>query len=400
MPKQPTPAGPPLTPLRALLSPYVARGTVPGLVALVARGDAVQLEVMGVKTVGQSEPIERDSIFRVASLTKPITAAATMLLVEDGKLRLDEPVDRLLPELAQRKVLERLESPLSRVVPARRPLTVLDLLTFRMGFGIVMAAPGTYPIQKAADDLALGQGMPAPQTPPAPDEWLRRFGRLPLMYQPGERWQYNTGADVLGVLIARASGKPFDVFLRERLFEPLAMHDTDFSVPASKRSRFTTSYLANPSGDSMTLYDAPDGQWSHPPAFPSGAAGLVSTVQDFLQFSRFLLGKGTLSGKRLLRPESVLSMTTDQLTPEVKARGALTPQFFERHGWGYCISVVTQTDEMGRAAGSFGWGGGLGTSWYADPKRNLTGVLFTNRSWSEPSEPPIFRDFWREVSAA
>jgi CubicO group peptidase (beta-lactamase class C family) len=254
------PAAPPASELSARLARYVTRREVPGLVAAVDRDGRADFEVLGVTAAGGAEPVRQDTIFRIASLTKPITAAATLLLVEQGKLGLDEPVDRLLPELARRRVLRRRDSPLDDVVPARRAITVRDLLTFRLGFGIVLAAPGTYPIQKATDDLELGQGMPAPGAPPAPDEWLRRFATLPLMHQPGERWMYHTGADVLGVLIARASGLPFDVFLRERLFTPLGMSDTDFSVPRDKLARFVPSYVVDARTNELSLYDPVVGQ--------------------------------------------------------------------------------------------------------------------------------------------
>ena len=197
-------------------------------------------------TGGSGDPIRRDTIFRIASMTKPITAAAAMILVEECRLRLDDPVDRLLPELAERRVLKRLDGPLDDTEPAQRPITLRDLLTFRMGFGIPDgAARHLSDPDRAASELDLGQGMPQPQTPPAPDEWIRRFGTLPLMHQPGEKWMYNTGSDVLGVLIARASGQPFETFLHERLFEPLGMKDTGFSVPAAKLDRFAASYWTN-----------------------------------------------------------------------------------------------------------------------------------------------------------
>src|SRR5271169_2041103 len=198
-----------------VMAGYVERGEVPGIVTLVSRRGEVHVDAIGMKALGGSDPIRRDTIFRIAaSMAKPLTAAATMMLVEECKLRLDGPLDE--------------------TVPANRPITVRDLLTFRMGFGIVMAPPGTYPIQKAFRELLLGQGPPQPQTPPAPDEWIRRFGTLPLMHQPGEKWMYHTGSDVLGVLIARASGQPFETFLRERLLEPLGMKDTGFNVPTSQ----------------------------------------------------------------------------------------------------------------------------------------------------------------------
>jgi CubicO group peptidase (beta-lactamase class C family) len=395
----PSPSRDPL--LHAALAPYVERGDNPGFVAAIARDGREALEVLGVKSAGGSEPLEPDSIFRISSLTKPVTATAAMLLVEEGRLHLDEPIDRLLPELAGRRVLRRVEGPVDDVVPAVRAVTVRDLLTFRLGFGMLMAPPGTYPIQRALDALALGEGMPRPAEPPELDAWIRRFATLPLMHQPGERWLYNTSANVLGALIARAAEQPFDAFLRERVFTPLGMHDTDFSVPASKLGRFTPSYVGDPQTQKPSLYDPVDGQWSKPPAFPGGAAGLVSTVPDFLRFAALLLARGVVNGRRFLSEESARALTTDALTPENKAFGALVPGFFESYGWGFGMAVVTaERDELGRAAGSYGWDGGLGSTWYNDPGTRTTGVLFTQRSWSNPAPPPEVRDFWRVVTRA
>src|SRR5215469_16313627 len=204
--------------MHQVMAGYVERGEVPGLVTLVSRRGEVHVDAIGTQALGESPPVRRDTIFRIASMTKPIVAAATMILVEECKLRLDEPVDRLLPELADRKVLKRLDGPLDETVRANRPISVRDLLTFRLGFGIVFPF-GQTPIGKAMLDEQLGQGPPNPDITPAPDEWIRRLGKLPLMHQPGEKWMYNTGSDVLGVLIARAAGQPLETFLRERLFE-------------------------------------------------------------------------------------------------------------------------------------------------------------------------------------
>src|SRR6266513_3120350 len=269
-----------------VMAGYVERGEVPGLVTLVSRRGEVHVDAIGTRAIADSAPMRRDTIFRISSMTKPITAAATMILVEECKVRLDEPVDRWLPELAERKVLKRLEGPLDDTVPANRPITTRDLLTFRMGFGQMMAPPDAYPILKAASEQQIGMGPPSPSTLPAPDEWMRRLGRLPLMHQPGERWMYNTGSDVLGVLIARVSGQPLETFFQERLFEPLDMKDTGFNVPTPRLDRLATSYLTDPETGALTLFDAPDGQWAMPPAFPSGGAGLVSTADDFLAFSQ------------------------------------------------------------------------------------------------------------------
>src|SRR5207245_542654 len=176
------------------------------------------------------------------------------ILVEECKLRLDEPVDRLLPELADRTVLRRPDGPLDDTVPAIRPISVRDLLTFRMGFGLMMAPPDAYPILQAASELQIGMGPPSPSSMPPPEEWIRRLGTLPLMHQPGEQWMYNTGSDVLGVLIARASGQPLETFLRERLFEPLGMKDAGFSVPAARLDRLATSYQVDPKTRALELY--------------------------------------------------------------------------------------------------------------------------------------------------
>jgi len=381
-----------------ILAGYIDRGQIPGLVALVSRRGEVHLDALGTLTAGGKSPMQPDTIFRIASMTKPITAAAAMILIEECKLRLDEPVDRLLPELANRKVLKRLDGPLDDTVPAKRPISVRDLLTFRMGFGLMFAPPDAYPILKAANDLQIGMGPPAPATTPAPDEWIRRLGTLPLMHQPGKKWMYNTGSDVLAVLIRRASGQPFESFLRERIFDPLGMKDTAFSVPAERISRLATSYWTNFQTGAFEVYDpAENGQWSRPPAFPSGAGGLVSTADDYLAFSQMMLNKGKLGSARILSRPSVELMTTDQLTPEQKATSGLTEGSFESHGWGFGVSIVTRRTELAGSVGMYGWDGGLGTSWRADPAENLTGILLTQRMWTSPNGPDVYLDFWASL---
>ena len=387
--------------LHGVMAGYVDRGEVPGLVALVSRHGETHVEALGTKALGGSDPVRRDTIFRIASMTKPITAVAAMILVEECKLRLDDSVDELLPELADRRVLKRLDGPLDDTEPARRPITLRDLLTFRMGFGIAMAPPGTYPIQSAADDLRLGQGMPQPSLPPEPDEWIRRFGTLPLMHQPGEKWMYHTGSDVLGVLIARASGQPFETFLQEHIFGPLGMKDTAFCVPASKLDRLATSYATNPETGALELYDpAEGGQWSHPPAFPSGGAGLVSTVDDYLAFGRMMINQGRHGNVRILSRPSVETMTTDHLTPAQKAVSGLMPGDFDNIGWGFGVAVVTRREHVAAPVGSYGWDGGLGTSWRSDPREDIVAILLTQASWTSPVPPRVTRDFWTSVYQA
>ena len=230
---------------------------------------------------------------------------------------------------------------------------------------------------------------------PAPDEWLHRLGTLPLMHQPGERWMYNTGSDVLGVLIARASGKPLESFMRERIFAPLGMKDTAFSVPAEKLDRFATGYGTDAETGALKLQDEPaGGEWSRPPAFPSGAGGLVSTVYDCLAFGRMMLEQGRHRNERILSRPSIESMTSDQLTPEQKAGASLVPGYFDHHGWGFGMSVVIRRDGVAGTVGKFGWDGGLGTSWYSDPKEDMVTILMTQRAWTSPSPPPVCLDFW------
>jgi CubicO group peptidase (beta-lactamase class C family) len=384
-----------------VMAGHVERGGMPGLVMLVSRRADVHVDAIGMKAQGRHDPMRRDTIMRISSLTKPVTAAAAMILVEECRLRLDEPVDALLPELANRKVLRRLDAPLADTVSATRPITLRDLLTFRMGIGVVMAPPDTYPIQHTMDELRLGQGMPSPATPPAPDEWIRRLGTLPLMHQPGEQWSYGTGSDVLGVLIARACGQPFELFLRERLFGPLGMKDTGFSVPAAKLDRLATSYTTEAATGALERYDAPDGgQWSRPPAFPSGGAGLVSTIDDYFAFARMLLSKGQVGRERILSRPSVELMTSDHLTAQQKAASVFAPGFFDNHGWGFGVSMITRRDDVAGSIGTYGWDGGLGTAWRTDPREEMITILMTQAAWTSPTPPKVCLDFWTSAYQA
>jgi CubicO group peptidase (beta-lactamase class C family) len=233
--------------------------------------------------------------------------------------------------------------------------------------------------------LDLGVGPPQPAVPPEPDEWVRRLGTLPLSFQPGERWLYHTGADILGVLVARAAGQPFEAFLQQRLFGPLGMVDTAFSVPADKLDRFGPVY------NGRTVADPRDGQWATPPKFPGGGAGLVSTLDDYLAFARMLLADGAYDGDQILSPELVAEMTTNQLTPEQLAQSA--PSFDGSLGWGLGLSVHLRPGP-GASAGTYGWNGGYGTAWGNDPAEGVVALLLTNQMWRSPVPPPIFQDVW------
>jgi CubicO group peptidase (beta-lactamase class C family) len=373
--------------LHAVAQRHVGDDRVPGLVYLVACGEQVHAEALGTLSIG-GPPTARDSLFRIASTTKPITAAATLALADEGLLDLNAPVDTLLPELASRRVLTRMDGPLDDTVPARRPITARDLLTFTFGFGMVtdmFFAPEPWPVVARSQELGLSTiGPPEPDVQPDPDTWIAGFGSLPLLAQPGERWMYNTGASVLGVLLARAAGQPIAEVMRTRIFEPLGMTDTGFWT--SRTDRLATSYRPTPDG--LVVNDEPTGAWSRPPAFGDGAAGLVSTVDDLLEFARMLLR----GGAPVLTADAVLAMTTDQLTPEQKARGGLGPDFFDTMSWGYCQAI--------RANGAFGWDGGLGTSWLVDPGKDLTMIVLTQRMWESPEPPAVHGDVQEAAYAA
>jgi CubicO group peptidase (beta-lactamase class C family) len=363
--------------LHQAMAARVAKGELPGMVSLLTHGDDVHVDTIGTVAFDGDSPMRRDSVFRIASMTKPILATAAMMLVEDGRLLLDEPVDRLLPELAKRRVLRRIDGPLDDTVPANRPITIEDLLTFRMGFGLVFEPTfdPPYPVINAARELQLVMGPPDPRTPHTPDEWIKRFATLPLMFQPGERWQYNAGSLVLSVLVARASGLPLEDFFRTRIFQPLGMKETGFSMPADVTRRLPSHYMTNPQTGKMELQtlSAPS-EWTKPPAFPSGAAGLLSTVDDYLSFARLLLNMGSYGDGRLLSEESVRLMTTNHLTSDQIAGGG--PVLGGR-GWGFGMAVATAPDDVSPVPGRYGWEGGYGTAWFNDPNRNLVAIAMT-----------------------
>lgn len=380
--------------LRRVLSGYIEREDVPGVVALVCHRDDVHVETLGTTSVGGEAPMQRDTIFRIASLTKPITAVAAMTLVEDCKLRLDEPIEAWLPELANRRVLKSMSSQTDDTVPALRAISVRDLLTFRMGFGSVMAMPDTYPIQKLIREYRIGgDGPPLPARAPDTEEWLQKLGSLPWMAQPGERWMYHVSADVLGVLITRVSGQRLGAFMRERIFDPLGMKDTAFHVPADKLGRFAASYSFNHQKNMLDLYDDVEtSAWRPEPRFESGGGGLVSTIDDHFAFSRMMLNKGRHGREQILSRGAVELMTSDHLSPEQRAGAEI---FFGSHGsWGFGMAVDIRRDEIFRTPGRFGWDGGLGTSAYADPAEEMIGILFTQRMMDSPEPPKIFTDFW------
>jgi CubicO group peptidase (beta-lactamase class C family) len=380
--------------LRQILERHVERGDMPGLVALVASGEDAQVVTIGHKAFGDSEPIGRDAIFRIASLTKPIVGVAAMMLIEDGLMSLHDEIARWVPELGEPRVLRTLGSELDDTVPAERPITVEDVLSFHLGWGSVMAPPDTYPIQRAEAELDLNTFEPPwPPSELTPDAWIAALGTLPLLDQPGSRWRYAGGAQVAGILIERAGGAPLGDVLRARVFEPLGMVDTDFYVPSDKRHRFTTQYTPNPHTGTLQILDRPDGWWSVPPTMPDANGWLVSTIDDFWSFASMLAA----DGGDLLGAESVGELLRDRMTTEDRAENTM---FVGDHsGWGLMMAVPAADGSTG-VPGGFGWEGGTGTSWRTDLSVGLTGILFTQRAMTSPEPPEVVTDFWRAAYGA
>ncbi|MFS0699929.1 serine hydrolase domain-containing protein [Cellulomonas sp. 179-A 4D5 NHS] len=377
--------------LREAMESHVASGAVPGLVWLVRHGDDVAVGSAGVLDTATGTPVTRDSLFRISSMTKPVTAVAALRLVDEGVLGLDEPVDRLLPELADRQVLAEPGGPLDRCVPARRPVTTRDLLTSRLGLGTDFTGAHDQPAMRRLAELGLPVGPPAPARMPTPDEYLRLLGSVPLEHQPGTRWLYHVSLDVLGVLVARAAGAPLADVLADRVLAPLGMRGTGFWVAPADLARFGPCYTADPATGKPVVHDPADGQWSAPPPFASGADGLVSTVDDLHAFTAVLRAGGSVEGRPFLRPGTVAAMLTNHLTPEQRATSS--PEPGGALGWGFGLGVqVARDPASGTAAGGYGWAGGLGSTWTTDPELDLVAVLLTNQMWTSPEPPPVARD--------
>ncbi|MFC9264876.1 serine hydrolase domain-containing protein [Streptomyces hydrogenans] len=391
--------------VREVLARHVESGRIPGLVALVGRGDETHVEALGTMRHDGGAPMSRDTVFRMASTSKPVTVAAAMILVDECRLRLDDPVDPWLPELADRQVLKNVDGSLDDTVPARRPITVRDVLTSTFGLGMDLTSLGT-PIMNAVFEQGLTPNLPVPM--PEQDEWMRRLGALPLMHQPGERWQYHISSDLLGVLVSRVTGQSFESFLRERLFEPLGMRDTGFHVPADQIHRLPPLYAPDPATGEFHVWDeAEGGRHGAPPAFQSGGGGLNSTADDYHSYFRMLLAGGTHGTERILSRPAVELMTTNRLSPEQQAaRHKLATDNVhisfgqgQHGGWGFGMAVRTYRGDYA-PVGQFGWDGGSGTSTYADPVNGITGILLTQTGTSVPAPAHLFHDFWTTLYQA
>ncbi|MGN4447534.1 serine hydrolase domain-containing protein [Bacillus cereus group sp. MYBK79-1] len=385
--------------MRNILARHVDSGKIPGLVALVSRNGETHVEALGTMRHDGGAPMRRDTIFRLASTSKPIAVSPVMVLLDECKLHLDDPVDKWLPELADRQVLKQPDGPLEETVPARRPITVRDLLTSTFGLGVDLTLMGS-PIMNAFFESGIfdtpGQDMPDP------DEFMRRLGALPLSYQPGERWQYHISIEVIGVLVARVTGQTFESFLHERIFDPLGMKDTGFYVPQLKIDRLPPAFNPNPQTGEFIVWDeGAGGRYSKPPAFQAGGGGLLGTVDDYHAYLQMLLNKGMHGTKRILSRPAVQLMTTNRLTPEQQvyrddlAKNNVHLSFGQgiQGGWGFGMAVRTYLGDYA-SIGQFGWDGGTGTSAYADPDKQFIGILFTQVGMSIPAPSHLIQDFW------
>ncbi|CAN5500285.1 serine hydrolase domain-containing protein [soil metagenome] len=349
---------------QASIREAVDGGLLAGAVTLVWQGGKVlQVNEIGHRDVEAGLPMQRDTLFRIASMTKPITVAAAMALVEEGKLALRDPITRWLPEFAQMQVLVDPRGPLDKTVPAQRPITVDDLMTHRSGLAYMFSVLG--PISRAYARLPFRQDQ---------DRWLAALAELPLVHQPGDRLTYSQATDVLGILVSRIEGKPLHQVLNDRIFEPLGMSDTGFFVSQAGRRRVATMYQLDE--NSQLQHDVMGPPAIEPPPFCQGGAGLWSTADDYLAFIRMLLGDGTVDGVRVLAPESVRLMRTDQLTAEQKQHPFLGMPYWIGRGFGLNLSVVTDPVKSNPlfgpgGPGTFTWPGAYGTWWQADPSADL-----------------------------
>jgi len=377
-----------LAQLTSAMQGYVDRGEVAGVVTLAwRRGETAHFEPLGWCDDAEQLPMQRDTLFRIASMTKPVTSAAIMMLIEQDQLTLDAPVAQWLPELAAPRVLRDPAGPLDQTDAVRAPLTVLDLLTHRAGFAYHFTATG--PLAGAYETVFNGVESRA-----TPDAWLARVATLPLMFQPGTRWHYGIATDILGVLIQRVSGLTLGDFFRTRIFEPLGMRDTAFWVPEAQLARLATAYGIQPGTRQRIVEDRPaTSRWANPKSFQGGGGGLVSTAEDYLQFARLLLGRGRVGQTRLLSHRSVDLMRSNFLSRDQRRVPAFGHIVWAGQGFGLGLSIVddpAQQLPLGyRSTGSFGWPGAYGTSWFADPVEDLIGLMLIQLRALEPFPMPI-----------
>ncbi len=355
--------------LRAPATSAVETGEVPGVVTLGWQADRIiDLHAAGVADVDSRRPMEPSAIFPIASMTKPVTAAAALRLIEQGRLRLEDPITKWAPEFADMRVLKRADGPLDDTYPAPRAITVEDLMTHRSGLTYGFTSRGPLATELISTfGFGIGSDMD-------PDTWLKRLSALPLACAPGERFEYGHSIDVLGFILGRAAACSLQEVMHRELFEPLGMADTGFWVPPAKRGRFVTNTLSKSVGDfepaPVSWFTTPE-----PSVYASGGQGLVSTAQDFLAFTRMLVRDGEIADGRLLRSETVRLMTTNRLTPAQRQAPFMGMPLFAARGFGLGVSVVMDACKHAAIgaghAGAFGWPGAFGGWWQADPANDV-----------------------------
>jgi CubicO group peptidase (beta-lactamase class C family) len=374
-----------LSKISAATQGFIDQGAAVGLVTLLYRhGEIAQVNTLGFQDREAKIPMKRDTIFRVASMSKPMTSVAALTLVEQGKMALTDPIEKWLPEFANPKVLNKPDSALNDVHAAPRGITVLDLLTHRSGLAYPFTAQG--PLATALKPFmieALGG-------PPTVDDWIKQLAALPLAFDPGTQWNYSFSDDVLGALIGRVSGQSFGDYLQSHLFGPLGMRDSGFWLPKEKQGRLAALYAEDETGKRVPVAHPAQ---EAPPKFASGGGGLLSTADDYLKFGRMLLGRGRLGDVRILSPVSVALMTTNWLTPEQRRTSGFTPNFWAGQGYGFGVSIVEDVALLGPgtqygAKGAFGWGGAYGTMWQTDPAEDLVSIYMVQNTVPEGSVSP------------
>lgn len=367
-----------------VLDGQVESGRMPGYVAAVSLGGEVSVRAGGrMATDADSPPMAEDRLFRIASMTKPIGGALTLSLVHDGVLGLDDPIGSWLPEASRARVLVAPDAPLERTVEARRGVTVRDLLCGTSGWGAVLEPA---PLQQAMMERDVYPGPLPPRL--SADEFVARVCDLPLAFQPGGGWLYDTGMDLLGVLLARATGRPLSELVADRITGPLGMASTSFG--ARDPSRLATAY--QPGGAGLEVLDRPDGLFAGPAAFEQLAGGLVSPAPDLLRFFSAMAA----GGAPVLTPGSVALLTADALTDAQREQAE--PIVGPGASWALGTAVDVAAPEPWMAPGRWGWSGGTGTDGRVDPARGTVAILLTQRAMTGPLDRPTA--FWTAVAEA
>ncbi|MHC1730825.1 MAG: serine hydrolase domain-containing protein [Bacteroidales bacterium] len=364
--------------IEPFMQSYIDEHKLPGMITMVARkGKIVHFEKYGIMDI--DKPMELNTIFRIASMTKPITSVAVMILYEEGYFQLDDPISKFIPEFNGLMVFSSKDSNGIHVVDQIRPITVLDLLTHTSGLTYGLGF-GNTPVDSMYTAAKLNSG--------SLKDMIQKLAEIPLLYQPGTKWHYSYSADVLGYLVEVVSGKPLDVFMRERIFIPLRMKDTDFYVPKEKISRCAAIFGKSDSTDIRVILRPDINRISVSPKFLSGGGGLFSTATDYMNFAQMLMNKGELNGMRLLGSKTVELMTKNHIADDLLHIGE---EYLPGFGFGLGFSVLVDQSKILGSTGEFGWPGIYNTLFWVDPSEQLICILMTQ--FSPFLVYPIHREF-------